>query len=318
MTITTKRSFSGGHFELQIDGHKSTTYLTSVDGGWLKSNVIDDAVGSSYARVKHLGNFEIEPVSVEFGLSHATDVLSWIQGSWSQKKERRSGQINHGDTDLKQTYEHWFYRALITEVTFPGLDTVGKEAGTIKCKFLPEEMEMKKGDASDLDHVGGTKQKLWTNNCFRFSLDHIDGFQFANKINSFTITQGTKKVNTGKERIPTVEPTNIKFPNITGTMALAHAGPLLKWYDKYVVQGKEADDETNGQMSGTLDFLSLDRKSTLFSLNLFDVGLANVSIETAQANASSVKRVKFELFVGEMSLDGSPGVNVAVRGLGLA
>ena len=41
MTVQ-KRSFTSGHFELQIDGHASTAYLKQVDGGWVRASVIDE------------------------------------------------------------------------------------------------------------------------------------------------------------------------------------------------------------------------------------------------------------------------------------
>jgi hypothetical protein len=50
MTVTKSKSYTAGHFEMLIDGHKTTTFLKSVDGGWAKANVVDDpSGGSSYA-----------------------------------------------------------------------------------------------------------------------------------------------------------------------------------------------------------------------------------------------------------------------------
>jgi len=46
MTAPKSKSYTAGHFELQIDGHKTTTFLKSVDGGWAKANTIDDPVGA--------------------------------------------------------------------------------------------------------------------------------------------------------------------------------------------------------------------------------------------------------------------------------
>lgn len=297
----TSKSYSGGHFELQIDGHKTTTFLKSVDGGWAKANTVDDPVGAASGRVKHVSTVEVEPMSLELGLSGASQVLQWIQGSWNRQWSRRNGQISHADFNLKSTFEHWFYDALITETTFPTLDGSAKEAGYLKCKIQPEQVVTKMTPpGAQLSSNYSTKQKMWTPSAFRFTLDQIDGMEYTNKIESFTIKQGVKKMYTGADRFPQIEPTNIQFPNISGTISLAYAEKLLKWHQDYIVSGKK---DPKQQMSGAIEFLSPDRKQTIFRINLFEVGLASVAVMQSTANQDQIKRVKFEMFVGNMKLD---------------
>src|SRR4051812_20101181 len=69
MTLPTKSSYAAGHFELQIDGHKSTAFVKSVDGGWARANVTDDPVGPDPERVKQISSVDIDPISLEFGLA---------------------------------------------------------------------------------------------------------------------------------------------------------------------------------------------------------------------------------------------------------
>jgi hypothetical protein len=308
MTVSKSKSYTAGHFELQIDGHKTTTFLKSVDGGWAKANVVDDPMGGNSGRVKHLTTVEVEPMSLEFGLSGSTHILEWIQGSWNRKWARRNGQISHADFNLKQTFEHWFYDALITETTFPALDGASKEGGYLKCKIQPERVVTKSAAGSSIGGDHNLKQKMWTPSSFRFTLDQIDDMQYANKIESFTIKQGVKKLYTGADRFPLVEPTKIEFPNITGTISLAYADKLLKWHRDYIQSGKK---DPKAQMSGSIEFLSPDRASTIFRINLFEVGLLSASIQQATANADQIKRVKFEMFVGSMKLDGPGSLGLA-------
>jgi hypothetical protein len=308
MTVFKSKSYTAGHFELQIDGHKTTTFLKSVDGGWAKANAVDDPMGGNSGRVKHLTTVEIEPISLEFGLSGSTHILEWIQGSWNRKWARRNGQISHADFNLKQTFEHWFYDALITETTFPALDGASKEGGYLKCKIQPERVVTKSAAGPSIGGDHNLKQKMWTPSSFRFTLDQIDDMQYANKIESFTIKQGVKKLYTGADRFPLVEPTKIEFPNITGTISLAYADKLLKWQRDYIQSGKK---DPNAQMSGSIEFLSPDRASTIFRINLFEVGLLSASIQQATANADQIKRVKFEMFVGSMKLDGPGSLGLA-------
>ena len=97
MTILTRNSYASGHFELQIDGHKSTAFLKSVDGGWTRANISDESVGSEQWKQKHVSTVDVEPISIEFGLAGANDMLAWIKNSWDRKFNRRNGEIIHAN-----------------------------------------------------------------------------------------------------------------------------------------------------------------------------------------------------------------------------
>jgi len=301
-TNTDKRSYTAGHFELQLDGHPTTAYLKSVDGGYMKASVVQESIGPENLAIKHTSTVDIDPFTVEFGISGANDVLKWIQGSWRKEWSRRNGQITHANFDLKKVFEHEFFQALITETTFPTLDGASKEAAYLKIKIMPEKVITKKTPPGpQLAARLGAKQKLWMCSGFRLSIDGIDGMEYANKIDSFTIKQGVKKLYVGEQRLPEIEPTKIEFPSITGTIATQYADGLLAWYHKYVVDGQA---DTKAQKTGSLEFLSPDRKSTLFRINLKEVGIHSLAMMQSTANADQIKRMKFELYVGQMDLDG--------------
>jgi hypothetical protein len=307
--MTTGRNYTAGHFEMAIDGHATTAYLKSIDGGWARANVVDDPIGSTHNRVKHISTVEIEPFSVEFGLHGANDVLQWIQGSWNRQWGRRNGQITHANFDLYEAYQHEFFDALITETTFPALDATSKDSGYLKFKFQPERVVTKKLPATKGGpRVTGklsSKQKLWSPGAFRFSIDSMDEMQYVNKIESFTVKQSVKKLFTGGDRFPQIEPTGIQFPNLTGTIGIKHADKLLAWHESYVRAGSK---DQPSQKSGSIEFLSPDRTQTIFRINLFEVGIHFAGIEASTANAEQMKRVKFELFVHRMEIDGGGGL----------
>src|SRR5579863_9283843 len=137
---SSKLSHAAGFFELALDGQKTTAYLKSIEGGFPRAQVVEEAIGPDGQRVKHLSTVEIEPFSVEFGISGANSVLKWIQQSWKQDYVRHNGQVTHANFDLDQTFEHQFSDALILETTFPALDGASKEAAYLKMKFLPEHV----------------------------------------------------------------------------------------------------------------------------------------------------------------------------------
>src|SRR5580765_2590404 len=121
------RSFSAGFFQLTLDGEKTTAYLKSGEGVWMRHETITERYGTYNIPITHAVSADIDPVTFEFGLSGADSVLQWIKGSWSRKPTRRNGQIDHADFNGTVTYEHEFQNALITETTFPTLDGKSKE-----------------------------------------------------------------------------------------------------------------------------------------------------------------------------------------------
>jgi len=296
-----KRAYTSGHFELSIDGHVSNAYLKTVEGGYVRSSLIDEPIGPEVNRIKHTSVAEIEPFTCDCGIAGLGDVLRWIQGSWRKKFNRRSGQITHANFNLDRTFEHEFYDALVQETTFPALDGSAKEAAFMKVKFLPERVVARKSTGGKVQANTGSKQKLWTPSSFRFSIDGIDELKYTNKIESFTIKQGIKKFYTGEDRFPQIEPTKLDFPNITGTIALEFADKLLEWYDKYVVKGQ---NDPKAQKSGMIEFLDPTKGKTLFSVNLYEVGISHLQVIGSTANSDMIKRCKFELYCGRMDLDG--------------
>ena len=100
-------------------------------------------------------------------------------------------------------------------------------------------------------------------------------------------------------------PTGIKYPNLVCHIAEAYAADLLKWHTKNMA----GQSEKQGQLTGSLEFLAADR-SSLFSLKLENVGLTSYKLVQATANEDKIKRVRFELFVGKMDIEGAKGVGM--------
>src|SRR5712664_48346 len=95
-----KQAFTAGHFELMIDGHPTTAYVKTVGGGFVRGNPLDEPVGTTNHRIKHLSTVEIEPFTLDVGISGANDILTWIQASWRKQWNRRNGQVTHANFDL--------------------------------------------------------------------------------------------------------------------------------------------------------------------------------------------------------------------------
>jgi hypothetical protein len=215
---------------------------------------------------------------------------------------------------MNSIFEHHFYKAMITETTFPTLDGSSKEDGYITCKLQPEWVDTTVL-AEPGPRISGTMsshQKMWSPSAFRFSIDGIDDMQYANKIDSFTITLEFKKLYAGASRFPEIVPTNVKFPNITGTIALRYADKLVQWHKDYIRnKDGQGTKDTTAQKSGAIEYLTPDHKQTMLRINLYQVGLKSLSIVPSKANEEQIKRVKFDLYVDRMEIDRSSICNFA-------
>jgi hypothetical protein len=297
---------TAGHFELMLDHFKTNAYLKSVEGGHIKTNVVDEPIGNDHNRIKHAAVAEIEPITIETGFAGAWNLLSWIESTWKRKVSRRSGEIVHANFDLKPVYLYQFIDALILEATFPALDGSSKDPGYLKVKFQPQDMNEQKlpgiGPSIGAPSVTpmGSRQKLWSNSQFRLTIDGIPEMAFTNHIDSFTIKQGVKKMYIGKERFPHIEPTKVEFPHLSGTMAAGYTTSIVKWHDDTNRKGKS---DPSVQKTGSLEFLGPDRLAPLMKIDLYEVGLFNFQMTQSTANSDTIKRVKFDLFVGRMEID---------------
>lgn len=293
--MMSRRSYSAGHFELALDGQPSPAYVRSVDGGFAQVAVLDEPFGAHWAHAKHAATADIEPLAIELGLAGARDVLRWIQASWRRDAAtRRSGQVTHATFDLQPTLEHEIFDALVVETTFPALDGASKEAAYLKVKVQPERVAVREvgGLGRRLAPGATPAQKRWIPSAFRLALDGVPGLEATGKLDAFAIKQGVKKLYVGGERFPQIEPTKLEFPALTGQLALAHASGLLAWQAAPGVH-----------TSGALELLTPDRREVLLRIALHEVGLSELSVVQATANADAIKRVKFQLYVGRMDLE---------------
>jgi len=300
-----RQPFTGGHFQLAFDGAPiCPAYVKSVEGGLPKANLVDEPVGHDNMHIKHVSTVEIEPLSAELGLADADDILAWIKGSWDKSWSRRSGMVSYADFNQTAQFEQDFRDALITECVFPTLDASAKEGTFLKIKWLPEAVDFRRasGMPKHISFAGG-RQKMYVPSAFSFQIDGLD-LRSVSKVENIQFKQGVKTLHTGIGRFAQIEPTKIEFPDISFHMPLQYADPVLKWYEEFVIKGKR-DPEC--ERTGCIEFLSPDRGGLLFRIDLYNVGIRSVTLSKGEAQNDQLKRVKFDIYVGGMKMDGKAG-----------
>ena len=302
-------AYSAGHFEVTIAGVR-TLYVKSVDGGWPKQDLVDDPTGASGTRIQSGGKWDIDPITLDLGLSGTKEILKWIQSSWRNDPSERDGEIVHANFDKKKTLSHEFRGALIQETTFPTLDGSSRESAFLKVKIQPHLVITKRETgAIDSGNTTGKMQKSWNSSHFRLRIDGLDELK-VNKIESFTIKQTINKYWVGVDKYPTLTPMNIKFPTLVCTTAEAYAGQIHDWFNTNAKNGYAGKTEKDVQKSGSLEFLS-STGNVLFRIILKKMKIIKYSVVASTANEEKVKRAKFELAVSEMDLDDNDTLGLA-------
>lgn len=303
----TRTSHTSGNFEFTVDGVKSDAYVRSVEGGWSHAEL--GTSGKTSRELEHITTVYLDPITFEFGAASSPDMLKWIQSSWSgQPVAPRHGQISYADFHMKTALEQEFHEAFLTETTFPTLDGSSKEGGYIKCKLLPSHSTVKwlGMPGPRLTSFTSPAQKMWTPSAFRLNILGVEGLEYTNKIDGFTVTTGMTKCTTGVDRLPEIQPCALRFPKLSGTISLRYAEQLLKWHQRYVrsADGQGTQDES-AYRNGSIEFLTPDRKTTLFAIELERVAPLHVGMLPSKANEEQIRRLKFELYVKSMKIVGS-------------
>lgn len=300
--VLERRAYTAGHFELAIDGTPTPAFVKSVEGGLAKINSTDVPLGADPVRVKQVTTREIEPMTLEIGMSQVDQLWLWIAQSWRREFNRRDGHVIHADQNYKARVFHQFYGALIEEVTIPTLDAASKDPLHMKVKIRPERVEIQAGDNAPIQATRKRDQKLFQASAFSLKLDDFDTTKVT-KIDSFTVKQGVKTVPAGRGELtgwfPEIEPTKIEFPDLKIHMTMQHAGPMLEWYKMVVLEGQR---ETEFERNGAIEFLSPDRKKVIGKINLYGVGIKSFSLGKSEANSDQLKRCSFDLYVSHMGL----------------
>ena len=289
------RSYVAGNFFLNLDG-QNCGFVKSVAGGGATADVINEKMGADHVVRKHLGGVKYEELVIDFGFSMKAPVYDWIAKSWEMNYQRKNGSIVGCDYKLEAKTEREFFNGLITETAFPALDASSKQAAYITLKVAPEYTKAKK--ASGKAEAPGAKgqQKLLLPSNFRLEIAGLDASRVS-KIDAFSVKQSVTEDFAGELRDYQKEPGKLEFPNLKITLSQASSQPWFDWFEDFVIKGNCSEDK---EKTGTIFFLSPNRKETLASIELQNLGIFRLSEDAAEAQSEQIKRVTAELYCERM------------------
>lgn len=275
-------------------------WISSIEGGQATADVVVEKLGGELIQKKHIAGVKYEDITVTCGTSMSKAFYDWIQASLDFKHTRNHGAIIMADFDQKEVSRLNFFEALVTEVGFPALDAASKDAAKMTVKFSPEYTRMipKTGSAIQAP-IGKGEQKKWSPANFRLKIDGLDTpCAHVNKVEALTIKQKVVEDPSGELRDYPKLPASIEYPNLVVTFAESHADDIYKWHEDFVINGNNTEDKEKG---GTLEYLSADRKSVLFTLTFSNLGIFKLTPDKAESGSENVRRVKAEMYCEQVT-----------------
>jgi phage tail-like protein len=297
------RSYVAGNFLFNLDGVKCG-FVRSVDGGGISADVVEEKGKPGSVTKKHIGQPKYEDIELTIGFAMAQTIYDWIAASWKQSYARKDGSIVATDATFQARSERQFFKALITEVTFPALDGSSKDAAYLAVKLSPEYTREAKASGK-VTPEKTPAQKQFVASSFRLELDGVDCTKVS-KIDSFTVKQSVVADDIGDARDMQKEPGTLEFPNLRVTIAETGAATWTAWFEDFVIKGNNDDAH---EKSGAIVFLAPNRKDELGRVILHNVGIFGLRREAATSASDKISRVVADLYCEQMELQiGKPVV----------
>lgn len=301
---TAARGYVTGKYLLELNG-QLCGFLWSSEGGLAYSEVVNESLGADNIQRKHIAGVKYSDITITFGTGMSKALYEWIKDSFSNATTdsdiRKSGAIIACSYDYKETSKLNFYNAVITEVTFPALDTASKDAAKITVTLSPEYTRKVKGTGKTYDSKSFMIQKKWLPANFKFSIEGLEKTTArVNKISEISFTRKVAENAIGEARDYQKDPASRDFADITFTFPEANSDDITKWFDSFVINGNNGE---GAEKSGTISYLTPNLKETLFTMELHNLGIYKLENEPAVAGQTQISRLVATLYCEYIDFD---------------
>ena len=249
--------------------------VREFDGGDAVGVVVHGIADEAGIVRKHIGDVTFGEISIACGAEMTAPFFGWISQLLNRTPIARSGAILSADAAGRTQNQLSFMDALITEVTFPELESDSKAPASFALKLAPEFTRI---DPPSLPTISGsqtTKAKQWLTSNYRVSIGTIpaDTTARVSKVEALTIKQKLIAADPGEIRDPFIDVEPLDIGNIVLSVPEKFAQPFIDWHHSFVIQGfNAAENETYMK----IEYLGV-RGEVLFSLMLFGVGIFRVT-----------------------------------------
>ena len=295
ISLSKQKNDFGTRIGLELGG-RFVGYLKSFSGGAITAEVITERSGTSTATKKHLGPVRYEPIVLQVGMDLEPDFYTWLENYQTQRK---SGALIVTDRDSVVRKRLEFSQALIAELALPMLDASSKDAAYMTITLIPEQVRnSNNGLGVRLSSVKQKMQGGWLMNNFRLTIAGLDCTR-VNQVSSLIFRNTIVTHNSGEPRDASKDTATQWFSDLIFSQSASASKTLENWHQSFVVEGKNSEQ---AEKSGTLEFLTPDMKSSLFTLNLRGLGIYRIVPTAYEANSAALSTLTAQLYIEQVQL----------------
>jgi hypothetical protein len=275
-------------FALELDG-KIAGWVQKFTGGAAHGDVVTEVGGH-----KHLGAVRYEDIVLAFGTGMSKAFYDWVaQGSdVDGGNMRKSGAVLTCDLQGRvQSRLEWF-GGLITAVSFPTLDTTGKDQAAVTIKITPEYTRRRSGDGGQAGYQYKS-QKAWLSRNFRLKIDGLEeACSRVSRVGPITVTAKVMSETVSDVRESSHEIGRRSLSDLIVTLPEGRAAKFYDWFENFVIKGNSGSDK---EKNGSLQFLTPSLSSALFSLQFSGLGIYEMD-EASNRPGGEIRNVTAKMY----------------------
>ena len=291
--------YSSAHFALQLDGIVVGT-LRSIDGGSVKTEVVNYQAGDSGEIWRQLAKPKYENFKIVTALSGRKELWAWMNQFISGDGQRKNGALIAADYNYKEKAKRTFTDALIEAIDFPKFDANDKNPANVTITINPEKIKYERGDGHKLDERDPSiAEQQHVNACnFEFTYDGVpaDTCARVTKVDGFSLKCKIVEYHYGTRLEPAKQAGKIEYPNLVFYLPEVDAQPFLELHMK-TVAGDRAP-----MKGASLSFFN-NAKQERGRFTFVNCHIFNVSTEKQDASTEEIRMVKVECAIEGLKVD---------------
>jgi hypothetical protein len=281
-------SFVGGRYALELDGQLAG-WAPQVSGGAAHAEVITETTGR-----KHIGAVRYDDIVLGCGAGMSKAFYDWVgdASNLSSGVHHKHGALLSCDFDGKLMSRLDWLDGLITAVSFPALDAASKDTAALTVKIAPGVTRSRQGDGSRVS-LALNRPAIWLGANFRLSIDGLDeACKHVTRIEPISITRQLISEAAGDLRPSSNVIGRVSMGDLVVTLPEARAQKFYDWFEEFVTRGNNSG---HMEKNGTLELLSPNLSSTLFSLKFSHLGIYSITAASKLPGAE-IRKVTVKMY----------------------
>jgi hypothetical protein len=262
---------------LLIDG-KFEANLTSMEGGNLVAEVMEQRVPGEILVKKQIANTKIEDLKLTFRGESGLSVFDWMNAVLEGKNSAKMINIMTCDLNGNMLSNKEYLNVLPVEFKLSQFDGAAKELVNVFLTIKPASL--RDGAVSGKCATAIRGKKSWLSSNFRFELNGVET-KMTRSVEDLSVKFSLAKEQTGNSRLPSEQIAKIAVSNFSVKFSSTEKKGWLDWFNTFVVEGRSSEQD---EKDASIVLLSMDMKTEVARIKLEQVGIFRLSEVPATAD----------------------------------